>query len=574
MALEHNLPEKKTGTLGKLHEALPYTSLMERILLFLFAVALIGATLLMLWRINENFLVTVPADGGSLVEGIVGTPRFVNPVLALTDADKDLSMLVYSGLMRPSVDGLTFDLAENYDISEDGLTYTFHIKDNITFHNGDSVTAEDVAYTISMIQDPLVKSPQRSNWEGVKVSIVDQYTISFTLKESYSSFLENTTLGILPKSVWKDLSPEQFSLSEQNVNPIGSGPYKIASIDKDKDGFPKTYILKPFTSYALGAPHISRITTHFFVNQTELIEALKRKEIDSASAITPSHIKDLSEGQFHFETVVLPRVFAIFFNQNKQPVFANTEVREALNTAVNRDILIETVLGGFGEALDGPSPDDVQTYDTEEDPILIAQTILEENDWEKDESGIYKNGSETLAFTITTADVPELKAAAEHVQSVWRLVGADVKVEVYDTTALNQNVIRPREFDALLFGEVVGRDRDLYPFWHSSGRNDPGLNVALYTNGAVDKLLESMRKTTDPVTWQTDYEAVREEIKSDFPAVFLYAPKLIYITPDFVNNFSFADIGIASERFSTIHEWYIDTQRVWNIFAQKTIKNY
>lgn len=542
---------------------------MERVLLIACGIIVVVSTAIMLWRINENFLVSVPAEGGSLTEGIVGTPRFINPVLALTEADKDLTSLVYTGLMRPSTDGLTLDLASDYQVSEDGLTYTFHIKKDATFHDGKPLTAEDVLYTVEMVQDPMVKSPHISNWEGIKVSLIDIRTISFTLPQPYSSFLENTTLGILPKHIWGNLSPEEFTLSNKNITPIGAGPYKIASINKDKDGFPRSYVLKPFKDYTLGAPYIAEITTKFFANQNELITAIENKQIQAASGITPSHLKTLGHTNINFETVTLPRVFAIFFNQNHQAIFTHAEVREALSKAVDKDILIATVLEGFADPLDGPAPDDVQLETTETDSVLTAQNILEEQGWQKNENDIYEKKSETLTFTITTADVPELKAAAEYVRDTWRLVGADVKIEVYDTTALNQNVIRPRAYDALLFGEVVGRDRDLYPFWHSSGRNDPGLNVALYTNGSVDKLLDSIRKTIDPVTWELDYETVREQIKNDYPAVFLYAPKLIYVIPEFIHNFSFPHISIASERFGTINEWYIDTQRVWKIFAKQ-----
>ncbi len=554
------------GLIQKIRKALPYTSLMERVLLILLGILITITTIVMLWRINERFLVTVPAHGGVLTEGIIGTPRFINPVLALTEADKDLTSLIYSGLLKITPEGLEPDLAERFTISEDGTLYTFYIRDDAVFHDGEKVTSEDVLYTIEMINDPLVKSPRESSWNDVLVSIVDEKTVQFILNEPFTPFIENLTIGILPEHVWNDLSPEQFSLSRNNIEPVGSGPYKISIIREDKSGIPTEYTLSSFKDHVSGEPFISEIITKFYTSEEKLLEAKEKQEIDSAHGISPALLSKEDTEKLRIETVTLPRIFGVFFNQGKNSIFTNDEVREALSVAIDRQVLIERILQGFGVPLNGPTPDDIEIERTE-NSIAKAQEILEENEWEQNEDGIYENEDEILRFTLTTTDIPELKQAAELMRDTWRLVGIEVEVEIFDPTALNQNVIRPREYEALLFGEVIGRSRDLYPFWHSSGRNDPGLNIALYTNSKVDKLLETMRTTTNGEEWLTSYNDIREEIILDVPAVFLYAPHLIYILPEKIENFSFPDISLASERFATISTWYIHTQRVWGIFA-------
>lgn len=540
---------------------------MERVILLGCGILIVITTFIMLWQINERFLVTVPAHGGDITEGIIGTPRFINPILALTDADKDLSALVYSGLMKVSTRGLVPDIAERFEVSEDGTQYTFYLKKDLTFHDGEAVTSEDVIYTIDAIKDPLIKSPRESSFIDVTVFAPDEYTVIFTLEKPHTPFLENATIGILPKHIWSTLSPEQFSLSRNNIEPIGSGPYQITDVEEDRSGIPERYTLKAFPEYALGEPYITDLHIRFFPNEKSLLESIERRTIDSAHGISPESIHTLETQDLDIESHVLPRVFGVFFNQNQNDLFSYTEVREALSLAIDRDVLIESVLYGFGEPLNGPTPDDV-VRERPTDGIQKAKALLEEEGWELNEEGLYTLDGDVLMFTITTTDIPELRHTAQMLSDTWRLIGADVDIDIFDTTALNQNVIRPRSYEALLFGEVIGRSRDLYPFWHSSGRNDPGLNIALYTNNRVDNLLEEMRETTDFLQWQRAYEEVRTEIITDNPALFLYAPKLIYIVPQSIQNFTFGDIGVASDRFATIHTWYTNTQRVWKIFVR------
>ena len=173
----------------------------EWLLVSVSGVVLIGTVLAMLALINVRLSIEVPEEGGSITEGIVGTPRFINPVLSISDADNDLTALVYSGLMRKSSEGLVPDLGESYTVSEDGKVYTFTLKDNAVFHDGKKVTANDIAYTISLVKDPVVKSTKRAAWEGVDVNVIDDKTVEFILAEPFSLLLNNTTLGILPKHI-------------------------------------------------------------------------------------------------------------------------------------------------------------------------------------------------------------------------------------------------------------------------------------------------------------------------------------------------------------------------------------
>ena len=143
-----------------------------------------------------------------------------------------------------------------------------------------------------------------------------------------------------------------------------------------------------------------------------------------------------------------------------------------------------------------------------------------------------------------------------------------IDVRVFEHGDLSQNIIRPRKYDSLLFGEVVGRDPDPFAFWHSSQRNDPGLNVAIYANIKVDNILEEARGIEDEVVRAEKYKEFQEEVAKDTPAIFLFSPKFIYITPKNLKGLEAMEkVTIPSERFSMIHQWYKATNKVWKIFA-------
>ncbi len=559
-------------------------SRVEHGLLALFTVILSVSALGILANINDSLLSAVPAPGGTLIEGVIGSPRFINPLLATSDSDRDLVALVYSGLMRIGADGsLIPDLAKTMNSSDDGRTYTFVLRDELTWHDGEPVTADDVVYTVNQAQNPILKSPKRGSWEGVEVFAVDEKTVQFTLTQPYSSFLENTTLGILPKHIWNNVPTEVFSFSEFNLEPYGSGPYRITKIKRDKSGIPEYYELKPFSDFALGKPYISSVVIRFFPNEDRLLQAYERGEIGAANALQADTVAGLLKMGIpvYATEIALPRVFAVFFNQNQQPLFSRKEVREALSIGVNRERIVLEVLSGYGTAISGPLPPGTLGAENPDLPELNGRThkeagrfVLERAGWSADaETGIMHRTIDkkdvSLAFSLVTSNTPELKRAAEIVKSEWEKLGARITLNYFDIGDLNQNIIRPRKYDALFFGQIVGRDPDPFSFWHSSQRNDPGLNVALYTNIAADRALENARSATNNEARVAQYARFQKEIEKDIPAVFLYAPHFLYLLPHDVRGIELASVTTPSERFSGIFDWYIETDRVWKIFLPK-----
>ncbi len=531
-----------------------------------------------LWQKNIALMVKIPAPYGSFTEGVVGNPRFINPILAVSDVDKDLTTLIYSGLMRKKSDGsLIEDLAQSYTISKDFKTYHFILKPNLTWHDGTPITTKDIAYTINSTKNPDLKSPFQSLWNNATVEIKNDREITFSLYKPFPGFLEMLSLGILPKHIWSNVDIANFAFSEHNLDPIGSGPYKIDKIKKDSSGVPILYELKSFKNFTLTEPHINQINFRLYPNEALLIVDYEQEKIDSMNSINPSYVEKIKSADKRIITTPLPRVFGLFFNQNQNPIFTQSEVREALDLSIDKNYIVQNVLNGYGTVVNGPlSPqtfgyEAIKSIDIDEN--LRSQRsldILKKNGWSPNKDGILMkkiNGNDTLLkLTITTTDSEELKTIASFVKTQWNKIGVQVDIIVLDQNTLNQEAIRPRKYDVLLFGMVIGNEADLYSFWHSSQRSDPGLNISFYTSVRADNLLAKLETTNDKEQRRDLVRDIQNTIASDYPAVFMYSPYFIYAAPDKVQNIEIKYLTRSSDRLLEIYDWYIDTEYIWKIF--------
>jgi peptide/nickel transport system substrate-binding protein len=528
---------------------------------------------------SRALTVEIPREGGKITEGVIGSPRFINPLLAISDTDRDLTSLVYSGLMKATAEGaLVNNLAESVEILDGGLRYIFIIKEDAVFHDGESVDADDIVFTVEMAKNDLLKSPRRASWEGIDVEKIDNKTVMFSLNEPYSPFLENATIGILPFHIWGELKVEEITFSDFNIEPIGSGPYEVKDIKKNSSGIPESYKLSAFGEHILGEPFIQEIELKFYDSEGGLIRAFNKRNVNNIHSISPESTASLKGRGTTIITSPLPRVFGLFFNQNQATVFTNIEARAALNAGINKERIISEVLNEFGTSVDEPLPPGISirrkvkiTEDSNLNPTEEAINILERNGWARGSDNIMikktKKEDYRLSFSISTSNAPELKSVANILKEEWEKIGAEIELRFFETGLLNQEVIRPREYDSLLFGEIVGRDFDLFAFWHSSQRNDPGLNIALYTNITADSLLEGIRTTSTRREKEDLYIEFEREIENDIPAVFLYSPDFIYATNKKIKGLSVGIVTTPAERFLHVDEWYLKTDRVWPFFT-------
>ncbi|MEK7069823.1 MAG: ABC transporter substrate-binding protein, partial [Patescibacteria group bacterium] len=314
----------------------------------------------------------------------------------------------------------------------------------------------------------------------------------------------------------------------------------------------------------------------FYPSEKEILDAYQKGEVEAINAINPQDLAKIKTSN-NIQALYLPRIFGLFLNQNNAKVLTKKEIRQALDLSVDRKKIIDDVLKGFGMELFHPLPQGTFGALSKDETVIYspekAKELLDKNGWKMNTSENVlekKIGKEVFrfSFSISTSDAPELKETANLLKSMWEAIGAKIDVRVFETGDLSQNIIRPRKYDSLLFGEVVGRDPDPFAFWHSSQRNDPGLNVAIYANIKVDNILEEARGIEDEVMRAEKYKEFQEEVAKDIPAIFLFSPKFIYITPKNLKGLEAMErVTIPSERFSMIHQWYKATNKVWKIFA-------
>lgn len=576
-----NIKKFYTAKMDYLKKIISSFGLTEKTIFIILSAILVVSSFSLLNKLNSYLVATVPAHGGSLTEGVIGSPRFINPLLELSDADRDLTYLVYSGLMRATASGdLIPDLAQSYTISDDGLTYTFKLRPGAYFQDGKKVTADDIEYTVKMAQDVSLRSPKRNSWIGVETEKINDAEIVFKLKQPYSPFLENTTLGILPKHIWNSASTDEFPFSSFNTEPIGSGPYKITNIKRNSSGIPVNYELKAFNKYALGEPFITTLNFYFYQNEKDLSDAYQAGKIDSTNSLTSQGLDILKDKKTNSEKISLPRIFGLFFNQNQNKVFLNKEVRTALNMTVDKDRIVSEVLNGYGQTISGPIPNGIITepakntkaYNKEE-AIAEAKNILTKAGWKFNatstvwEKKVSKNETQKITFSISTSNTTDLKKVADILKEDWALLGVPVEIQTFDASDLNQSVISQRKYGSLLFGQIVGRSLDLFAFWHSSQRN-AGYNMAMYTNSKADALLEEARQISDKEDRLKKYALFEKEIENDIPAIFLYSPEFTYIIPPKVLGFESGLINNRSERFEEIYKWYIETDNIWKFLKK------
>jgi peptide/nickel transport system substrate-binding protein len=551
----------------------------DRLILRVFFLAIVFSGVWLIISVNHHYSALTPIRGGTFKEGVVGTPRFINPALAIARADQDVTALIYSGLMKINDKGeLVPDIAESVTTSDDGLTYNVILRKDIHFHDGTQLTAKDVEFTIDLIKNPDLKSPLRGNWSDVNVEVVNDYELNIVLKNPYVPFKENFLVGIMPAHLWSQIPVEQLPFNKLNTEPVGSGPFKIKTANRDVNGLINGYTLAANKATPT-PPKIDTFELHFYNDEETLVNALKKGAVDASAYVANEDVTSLTDsGNFKVVTEPLPRVFGMFFNQNKQPALRDPAVREALDVAIDRNNIIATALKGQGVPITTPMPESSDTLQStdgsnEETPasrVERAQKILTDAGWSKNNLGLLEKqidgSATTLSLTVRTSNVPLFNTVSQMVADEWKAIGVEVSTEQFEQTGLVQTVIRPRDFEVLLFGLDMSRAQDLYPFWHSSQKDDPGLNISQYTNLSVDTLLEKARTEQDQDARNQALKDASTVIKNERPAIFLFEPMMTYVVKKNVVISDIHNIGKPSDRFGNITDWYTDSDNIWNIF--------
>ena len=507
-----------------------------------------------------------PAFGGTYVEGVAGVPQYLNPVIAATDVDQDVSRLVFSGLTRYDQAGaIVPDLASAFHTERDGRVWTFDIREDATWHDGKPVTADDVVFTVKLLQDRGYVGPYSDAFRGVSVERVAPLTVRFTLPDVYGPFADSTTVPLLPSHLLGNVPYVELSRQPFNASPVGTGPFRVAEVDARQivllrnDDFYRT---RPTRD----RPYLDKVVLRFYPDPTEALLALSRGEIDGVGGLSSQdaeRARSLKAAALY--SLPTDNFVSLFLNvRPERVVFRDRAVREAIATAIDRGRVLRLAADGRGTVADEFVPQGSWAYvkDVTRYPFSAddAAALLDQADWkDHDGDGVRDKGGQKLAFTISTSDEPARTAAATEIQRDLNAVGMSVTVKSMPFGQLVDSVARQRSFDALLVEIAVSGDPDPYTFFHSTEVNDPGHNFSGYSTLPIDRNLEAARRTFDEAARRELYAPVFQAISKEVPVVFLYFSDYLYAQSRVVQGQRIAPLTDPRERFWNVEDWYVRT---------------
>jgi peptide/nickel transport system substrate-binding protein len=536
---------------------------------------------------------SVPTTGGQYIEGIVGQPEYVNPVLASSETDEGLVRLIYQNL---------YDIADSVTASPDQKTWTVHLKDGLFWQDGQKLTADDVVFTVQSIEDTDANSPLYASWQGVQVSRASELEVQFTLAAPYAFFPNNLkNLYILPKHLFADAPPGNWYLSDYNLSPIGSGPYRFVSYNKDPDGFITSYTLAAWDGTSGPHPLIQNFDFRFFNDDNALVQAFNEGQINGFGGATTEDLATVDR-PYNLLSWRTSGEYAVFFNTSNNLALQDATVRQALSASIDRTDLVAQV---FGSALTaavpdyGPVPPDAPYYAAPTDapataapassssattatatstatayaetPAIdeaSAAAMLDADGWAVSSSTGFRakiehGSSIPLAINLTVPDIDSLTKTANYLKTAWESIGVQVNITTASAADITANAIKNRSYEALLFGEALGPSSDLYSFWDSSQRFYPGLNLAIYSNPEVDRNIETARETSSTDQTAADLAVAQNDIENDYPAVFLYSPDYLYAAGNTLQGATTTGpLTDPANRFLDVGSWYLETARV------------
>lgn len=511
--------------------------------------------------------VTVPDFGGTFTEGLAGNPHAINPILSQANpVDQDLVALIFSGLTRVNEKGeIIPDLAERWDISQNGTVYTFYLRQGVVWHDGAPFTSDDVVFTIDIIKHPDFQGfPYLSDlWRTVVVEPVDAYTVRFVLREPFAPFLDYTTIGILPMHILSSASVADLDESRFNAAPIGTGPFKVAEVSA------RRIVLAANPDFYRSRPYLDRIEFFFYPNDASVYEARKHGDVAGVARVLPEHLAAIrADKEMNLYSAPLSGYNLVYLNLDRG-IFQDAAVRQAMMWALDRQKLVDEILDGQGVVISSPILPNSWAYDPTgvqyRRDLRKAKDLLEEAGWfDNNGDGVRERGELKLEFILATnEDDPTRVALIEAISRQLAEVGIRATPQTVSWEELVSQMLKLRRYDAVLSGwQNLPADPDPYPYWHSSQADEDGLNFANYINEEADRLLENARSTEDKETRIEYYRRFQELFARDVPSLLLYQPVYNYAVDAQVQNVQLGPMFSSSDRFRTINNWYIATQRL------------
>lgn len=507
-----------------------------------------------------------PDKGDAFVLGTIADAKTLVPILASDSASAGVCNLLFNGLVKYDKNiEITGDLAESWEIQDEGLKIVFHLKKGVKWHDGEDFTAKDVEFTYQKLCDPNVKTPYSGDFLKIKeFNVIDPYTIEVIYSELFSPSLSSWGMWIMP---WHILKNQDLNTTDFASHPIGTGPYilkKWCRQDKIE--------LTANENYFEGRPLISRYILRVIPDQATLFLELQTREIDSCP-LTPLEFLRQTNNDFFLKNYRKYRLNSFSYTylgyNLRDEKFKDKKVRQAINLAVNKKEIIDIVLSGLGKEITGPFAPQSWAYDNSVEAAPFdparARRILEEAGWrDNNHDGFIDKNGRKFEFTIITAQGNESRIkCAELIQKYLKNIGIQVKIKVLEWSTLITEEIEKRKFEAVLLGWSLSRDPDCYDIWHSLKTKPGEFNFIHYNNPKVDELLEKARTTFDEKLRQKYYHEIHAFIYEDQPYMFLYAPDSLEIINSRFKGVETAPLGIG---YNFIKWWVPKKQQRYQKF--------
>ena len=494
--------------------------------------------------------------GDAIVVASSGDARTFVPILASDSASSDICGFVFNGLVKYDKNiELVGDLAESWDIEDEGKTIIFHLRKGVRWHDGRAFTSRDVEFTYKKLIDPNVRTPYSGDFERVKdFVLVDDHTIRITYKEPFAPALSSWGIPVMPEDLLKneDLNKTKFSRS-----PIGTGPYKFKSWKTgDKIELVSNH------DYFEGRPYIDRYIYRIIPDEATTFLELQAQGVDM-SLLTPLQFTRQTDNKVfvtHYNKFKYQSFGFTYMGYNlSDPRFQDVRVRRAINYAVNKKEIIDAIFFGLARITTGPFVPDSWAYNKDVLPApydtIEAKRLLTEAGWiDADGNGwIEKDGKEFEFTVLVNQGNAERQRSAELMQKQLKSVGIRMKIRVIEWSSLICEFIEKRRFEAVLMGWFLSRDPDCYDIWHSSKTRRGEFNFVGYKNERVDKLLEEGRRTFDRSKRAEIYHEIHKLIYEDQPYLFLYTADALPIVNSRFKGVESSPIGIG---YNFI-KWYV-----------------
>ena len=515
-------------------------------------------------------LTAQPAQGGVYIEGLIGSIGRLNPILDTGNpADQDIDRLLFSSLVRFDDRGNPKpDLAETWGISLDGLQYNFTLRDGLTWQDGEPLTTEDIAFTVDLLKNAnLPMSPDiRTLWESVEVFVFDDTHMQFRLPSPFAPFMDYLSFGVLPKHLLGDMDAATLMNAPYNLEPVGSGPYRFGELLHENDQVTGV-VLNAWDGYYAGRPFIDQIVFHYYETPEDAYRAYQEGDLLGISYVDSQLLPTvLSDPTLNVNSTRLPSLSIVLLNldNSEKPFFQESQVRQALLYGINRQGIVDNLLGGQGMVADGPILPGTWAYneslpqfpyDIDTAVSLLKQagyTIPAEGGQVRSKEGI------SLEFQLVHPNDVLHTRIAESIRDSLAEVGVQVTLVAVPYDELISDYLEPRTYEAALvdLNFTHEPDPDPYPFWHQ-GEATGGQNYSKWNDRRASEYLEQARVSTSQSQRARLYHNFQSHFVREMPALPLYFPIYNYAISTQVRGVAVGPVFESSDRFATINEWFL-----------------